>query len=159
MDADATVIGEEDNQQALRDLVRQLRSSVGIIPFIGAGLSAPAGFWGWTDFLLRSAASVGAGKNVEQLTGAGRYEEAAQVLEDGLGDRAFHDLIRQSFGEHRTRPDGLRDVALLPAISSGPVVTTNFDRVLERVFSDATRSLRRNSLALSARRRAIWNAP
>src|SRR5215831_5904118 len=73
MEPFATVIADEQNQQALRDLARQLRSPVGIVPFVGAGMSAPAGFWGWTDFLLRSASTIGIDAQIKQCTDAGRY--------------------------------------------------------------------------------------
>ena len=47
-----------DNKIYLPMLVRQM-SSAGIVPFVGAGLSAPFGFPQWTKFLLEAAEPVG----------------------------------------------------------------------------------------------------
>lgn len=71
-------------------------------------MSFPVGFPLWTDFLLESAKKIGAENKVKEHTDGGRYEEAAQLLEDRLGERGFHHLIRDWFGEHRMKEDGLK---------------------------------------------------
>jgi hypothetical protein len=41
-----------NNDFTLNVLVTQLRTSLGVLPFVGAGLSMLFGFSGWQDFLL-----------------------------------------------------------------------------------------------------------
>ena len=47
---------DEENGNSLDILIAQLRSPVGVVPFVGAGLSVPFGFPGWPDFLKGAAA-------------------------------------------------------------------------------------------------------
>jgi hypothetical protein len=125
-----------DNQPTLDLLVEQIRRR-GVIPLVGAGLSRPL-YPEWTTFLLESAANAGVEPALRALIDAGQYEEAADALLDAVGDTAFQDLMASTFG-----PEKLRDqpcpgaAAALPALVKGPVITTNFDRVLEKAFSDA----------------------
>ena len=44
-----------DNAATLRSLVAQVRSVVGVMPFVGAGMSVPFKFRTWKDFLLDQA--------------------------------------------------------------------------------------------------------
>ena len=133
----------EENQVKLSYLVRKLRSPSGVIPYIGAGMSASLGFPGWTDLLLNNAKEAGVKSKVKQLLADGQYEEAAQVIEDDMGRDAFHELIRESFGAHKLKGTLDSPVTLLPKITNGPVVTTNFDRVLEHAFEQGKRPFER----------------
>jgi hypothetical protein len=45
-----------ENIAHIQYLKLQLRSSLGVIPFVGAGISKPMGFPLWPDFLLQQAA-------------------------------------------------------------------------------------------------------
>lgn len=129
----------EENQLKLRDLVRKLRSPGGVVPYVGAGMSASLGFPGWTELLKNNAKEASVKSKVEQHLADGQYEEAAQVLEDDMGEEGFHELIRESFGSHKLKEHLDAPVTLLPKITSGPVVTTNFDRVLEQAFKQGKR--------------------
>ena len=129
----------EENQLKLRDLVRKLRSPGGVVPFIGAGMSASLGFPGWTALLTDNAKEDSVKSKVKQHLADGQYEEAAQVLEDDMSEEGFHELIRESFGAHKLKAPLDAPVTLLPKITSGPVVTTNFDRVLEEAFKQGKR--------------------
>jgi hypothetical protein len=40
------------NEFVLNALVTQLKTALGVLPFVGAGLSIPFGFKGWQEFLL-----------------------------------------------------------------------------------------------------------
>lgn len=128
-----------DNQANLRRLTDQLRTQIGVIPFVGAGLSIPFDFPGWSGFLLSLAQSAGIEAQVRRCIGAGEYEEAAEVLLLALNRRAFDDAIEDAFGDHKLRNKQLRGSAasLLPKIATGPAITTNFDHVLEEVFRTA----------------------
>lgn len=128
------------NRENLRLLVDQLRRPQRVVPYVGAGLSIPFGFPGWTDFLLSQAREGRIEQKIRGRIRLGQYEEAAEDLFGALGQRAFHDAIRRVFGDRQLEGKCLEGaVARLPGLAAGPVVTTNFDRVLERVFRDADR--------------------
>ena len=109
-----------------------------LVPFVGAGLSIPMGFPSWTGFLTPLAADCGKSAEIADLVDACRYEEAAEAVESGLGAEAFHTLVTHEFGKVRSYTGELKGALLtLPDLASGPVITTNFDRLLERVFAEA----------------------
>ena len=87
MDVVRKIEGIGRNKGNLRRLVEQLQTPQGVIPFVGAGLSIPLGFPGWTDFLLAEAESAGIRDKVQKLIDNGQYEEAAELLLDELGKR------------------------------------------------------------------------
>ncbi|MFL6212120.1 MAG: SIR2 family NAD-dependent protein deacylase [Pyrinomonadaceae bacterium] len=127
----------DKNEFMLRELVAQLKSALGVLPFVGAGLSIPFGFKGWQDFLLLQAERAGIGKKIRQRIKQGEYEEAAQDLLTALAYRDFQDALLDEYGDHKL--DGITldgTVTYLPRLASGPVITTNFDRVLEKAFED-----------------------
>jgi hypothetical protein len=123
-----------NNRWAIDQLVMQLQSPVGVIPFVGAGLSVPYGYKSWTDFLLTTSPHSSVRRIIADLIADGCYEEAAEKLLAELGPTAFNDQIRLQFGVPPTKKRPFTAAALLPAIVNGPVITTNFDHVLEFVF-------------------------
>jgi non-specific serine/threonine protein kinase len=136
----AEVEGLEENRDNLRRLVAQLCTPVGVVPFVGAGLSVPFGCPGWTDFLRAQAALADISERVQARIEAGEYEEAAEDLLEARGARAFHDAIGNAYGDHKLADKPLEGAAsFLPGLAAGPVITTNFDHVLERVFAAAGR--------------------
>jgi predicted ATPase/Tfp pilus assembly protein PilF len=70
------------------------------------------------------------------------YEEAAGDLMTALGTRRFQDLLAASFGDQalagRTIGGAVAELAKLPP---GPLITTNFDRVIETAFAQAKQKL------------------
>lgn len=134
----------EENSANLRRLIDQIKTPVSIIPFIGAGVSVPFGLLGWTSFLLSQAQLAGIKKGIQQRIKAGEYEEAAEDLLTNMGPRAFADAIEDKYGDHNFAGKELSGaVSLLPQFPAGPVITTNFDHVLERVFELANRPFER----------------
>jgi actin-like ATPase involved in cell morphogenesis len=125
---------------SFRQLRAQIRTSLGVVPFVGAGLSAACGLPGWTDLLTRLADQAATGVTVRELLARGQYEEAAEVVERATGARRFADLLVAILGAP-VRPAGA--VLRVPQLTRGPVITTNFDAVLETVFehNDAAFSL------------------
>jgi SIR2-like domain len=102
-----------------------------VIPFVGAGLSMPSGYPGWTSFLLRlrNESSILEADFASLLT-QGEYEEAAQRLfEDS--QKLFNEGLVNHFAGNR---DIWGPVQYLPFVFDGTVLTTNFDSVLKRVF-------------------------
>ena len=126
------------NRDNLQDLLEALSRDAGVIPFVGAGLSRPFGFPDWGGFLRQQAAKAGAEALIDARLARGEYEEAAEDLQTALGTLAFEDAIRRTFGV-RDVSAALPDSAMraLPALAGGPVLTTNFDRVLEAAFKEA----------------------
>jgi hypothetical protein len=130
-----SMIDMEENKVNLPLLVEQFKSGNGVIPFVGAGLSIPLGFPGWTKFLLEQGQSAGIKTEIKNRINAGEYEEAAEDLLNELKGRAFQDHLKYAYGDHNLEKKELDGaVSLLPQLVSGPVITTNFDHVLENIF-------------------------
>jgi len=84
----------EKNRPVQAALVQSLRSTMGVIPFVGAGLSAAFDFPQWGD-LLRRLAGPAQKKGVERHLRENAYEQAAQGTVRGpecheTGDRDHH---------------------------------------------------------------------
>lgn len=142
-DGIAEIEGIAGNAANLRRLVEQLRTPMRVIPFVGAGLSIPYGMPGWCPFLLKLAQGAGLETEIARHLQEERYEEAAADLLAGMGPRAFQDELCDTFGDARiTGRDSPAAAALLPHLSDGPVLTTNFDHVLETVFARAGKPFR-----------------
>lgn len=129
---------EKDNAIGLDRLTDQLKNRIGVTPFIGAGLSADFGFPQWTPFLRALADSDEAAQAaLERRIATGQFEEAAQEMMAAIGGhRAFQNQIEHQFGDWRLEDRQFSGaVRLVPHLSTGPVITTNFDHVIERVFA------------------------
>lgn len=104
-----------------------------ITPFIGAGLSIPCGCPGWTDY-LHDLASNGYGDPVDverRLREQGDYETVASELEEAMGITGFDGDVVATY----TTELSLRGaMLLLPALTDGFLITTNFDPIIERSF-------------------------
>ena len=126
-----------ENKMAFDLLVRQLRSPMGVVPFVGAGLSAPFGFPQWAKFLTDASEFHREPGKVLELIAKGDYIEAASVLWQDSPDR-FQMRVATAFGTD-VSPEQTRAgaVGLLPVLGPGPVITTNFDHVLETAFRAA----------------------
>src|SRR5260221_9999257 len=126
-----------NNEFVLDELVTQLKTALGVLPFVGAGLSIPFGFKGWQEFLLTMESPIPREK-ISQRIEQGEFEETAQDLLEALGDFDFQDARSIEFGEKKlaaVSPTGA--ASYLPRLTDGPIITTNFDRILEKVFADS----------------------
>jgi predicted ATPase/Tfp pilus assembly protein PilF len=137
------LLGDEPaNADHLPMLEEQFGTRAGIVPFVGAGLSAPFGFPAWGAFLTELAAEGGTVEKTKARLDAAQYEEAASDLMEALGHRRFQDLLAARFGDRRL--EGLRiegAVSALPDLPSGPIITTNFDRLIETAFAQRGRPI------------------
>lgn len=139
----------EERKSTLRDVTNQvlaaydnanrfsaLKKAYGsgnVVPFLGAGLSMPSGYPGWTKFLwnLQGESHVKA-DDLELLLSAGDYEEAAQLLHDDLGSALFNKQLQECFDRDWAATGAIN---LIPLVFSGSdIITTNFDKLLESVF-------------------------
>jgi hypothetical protein len=125
----------DKNRPVHAALVQSLRSSMGVIPFVGCGMSAAFKFPQWGD-LLRQLATQGQRNKVERHLRNNAFESAAEILYNrGRASDRLQEGITSSFD--RAIPDSEfidKAVTLLPYLTAGPVITTNYDRVLERAF-------------------------
>ncbi len=129
------------NAMYLGKLAEQCQKEGGIVPFVGAGMSAPFGFPQWGEFLLGTANNQELKAEIQERLDALEYEEAASLVGDKLGWRAFEDLLRRSFNDEKLPVSLAGAVTQLAKFRPGPIVTTNFDHVLETAFRDAGRPL------------------
>lgn len=126
------------NRDAVAALIQAFQRRQGIIPFVGAGLSFDWGFPLWGMFLVEVSRTAGIEAQVQKVLDGEDYELAAQSLELELGRREFNRLIAERFGKAlNARHIPSAAVHLLPGIATGPVITTNFDSVLETAFKAA----------------------
>ena len=130
----------EKNRSVRTALVQSLRSSMGVIPFVGAGASAAFSFPQWAD-LLRQLSGPTQRNGVERHLRNNDFERAAELLYDrGRAADRLQEGIASSFDREISDAEFAgKAVSLLPYLTAGPVITTNYDRVLERAFELANR--------------------
>lgn len=127
------ILENHEQQDRFRRLTEAYQSG-SVMPFVGAGLSMPSGYPSWTAFLRRQRKETAIiEEDFDRLIRDGFYEEAAQLIADEQGV-AFNEAVDNKFGCTRNL---FGSVELLPYVFSGSIVTTNFDNVLERSFSNA----------------------
>ena len=133
LDLASQVLGTHDNAHRFEAL-KKARSSQNVVPFLGAGLSMPSGYPGWTNFLwsLQEESHVNAA-DLESLLLLGDYEGAAQLIHDDLGSALFNKQLQECFDRGCSATGAIN---LLPLVfPDSNVVTTNFDKLLESAFS------------------------
>jgi hypothetical protein len=123
-----------ENQESLDYLIEQLRSPLGVIPFVGAGTSVDFKFPQWGQFLSSLAEGTKDEADLKRQIEKGEYEKAAEKLWEIDSDR-FQRSIDHTY-RRQLDPEKLSagPLSFLAALVNGPVITTNFDQVLEEVF-------------------------
>jgi SIR2-like domain len=122
-----------ENWRTTEALIAQLRSSVGIVPFVGAGLSVDFGVPSWPQFLTEAAEFHDAPEKVLAEIKASRLIQAATLL--ATDPDRFQAMVAAAFGAGVNPQKTLSfAVGRLPLLAAGPVITTNFDSVLETAF-------------------------
>jgi predicted ATPase len=126
-----------DNDVNVSALTEQIRCGVGVVPFVGAGMSVPFRYPQWGTFLRDLANRADMLQQIEKRLSAAEYEEAAEDLIGKFQNR-FQYYVEHHFGDHVLSGTTLTGaITLLPHLAIGPVLTTNFDSVLEHVFDEA----------------------
>ena len=127
------------NEQILKRLKMQLPH---LIPFVGAGLSAFA-YPQWAEALKEMAGWVTDTPCQKQVLQLAKQEplDAAQRLEELLGKTRLVQCMQKVFSSEKLKAHEAdlpgEAVYLLPLLfPQSPVITTNFDRILERVYGD-----------------------
>jgi formylglycine-generating enzyme required for sulfatase activity len=131
------ILGNTESNRVNLELLLEFRER--LVPFVGAGLSVDFGYPTWTDLLLRIAGEVGLRDQMKAQLANNQFEEAAETITKRYS-RQFNATLRQIFDREKLpKPLGRGAVRHLPRIARGPVLTTNFDAVLEQTFEDADR--------------------
>lgn len=138
---------EADRQNAIEMIQRENKRNLGavaegiaknhVIPFVGAGMSCPI-YGTWAEYLcsILPVIDTDGRRHLERQLAEGRYEEAAQNIQDEYGIR-FHDRTEEYFDRGKIRYAAVSPaMKLLPSLFQGPMVTTNLDRVIESVYAE-----------------------
>ncbi|NDW11161.1 SIR2 family protein [Dysgonomonas sp. 520] len=128
---------EIDKINIFTDLVQSIERKR-IAPFVGAGLCSSLGFPTWGTALkeiVNRLEDIDL-SNALELIDSFKYLDAAEILLE-QDETQFLNYITEKFSLRRDWDKEnivVSALKLLPAISSGCVITTNYDRVLEKVF-------------------------
>jgi len=128
-------LGNVDTLKVLSAHIKNKR----VNPFVGAGMSIEIyGSWGSAlERIKEGHLSVQEDKGVQKLIDGFYYEDAAEMISDKLGVTSYRDQLVAAFGTSLITDESLRRMTVkhLPRIfRESLVVTTNFDKVLERTF-------------------------
>lgn len=121
--------------------VRKLIESGGAIPFVGSGMSVPTGMPMWSTFLQETCHRT-LGFTVAELKtclDAGDYEDAASRIFGSMPVQLFNERFENNFKIKSNQVIG-GAVRLLPRLFESNLITTNFDTVLEQVYTTAERT-------------------
>ncbi len=103
-----------------------------VVPFVGAGISASAGFSTWNQHLRHQGKTAHIpSERIEALLASGAYETVLEEIEAVRGREVFIQEIRDEFSRNLTIPDVVWRISEL---FSDTVITTNYDRLLEQSF-------------------------
>lgn len=125
----------EFNADAIDELAEQLKVPDRVLPFVGAGLSFTYGLKGWKAYLLHHAKDRGISAEISEMLQKNEYEEAAALLKERMGRLDFQRAIQKEYGVKRLQqfePKGAS--CFLHKFTQGPILTTNYDRVIEKTF-------------------------
>ena len=108
-----------------------------IVPYVGAGLSAFE-FPLWDKFIRDLYKKYRNDKMPDDLM------VAAGLIEEELGKDNFRKILKKTFGVNRTTADWeeilnkakSEAVSVIPKLFSAPIITTNFDQILEHIHKD-----------------------
>lgn len=121
-----------DRNAARFDQLCDRLASGDVVPFIGAGLSAPGGFPTWKDHLRQQGRTAGIETAVvEDLLVQGLYEEIVDQIEQLRGDDVFGQELRDAFAKNGTIPPA---DYLVAELFQDTLITTNYDRLIEQSF-------------------------
>jgi len=106
-----------------------------VLPFIGAGMSKSAGCPEWKEYLLNLCQEAGLDSEAmrQRLEENGDYEGVMHELVTQLGEPRFNLDFERDFNP----PDDISGPVLsLPDLFDSCVITTNFDRILEKAYEN-----------------------
>jgi len=122
------------NLARFEDLKRSCQRGF-VIPFVGAGMSKSAGCPEWKEYLLNLCDDAKLDPDAIRIR-LEEYDDYEGVMNDlvtKLGENRFNLDFERDF---KTLDEITGAVTLLPKLFDCSVITTNFDRVLERVYEN-----------------------
>lgn len=130
------------NQRNLNSLVEKIKKN-SVVPFVGAGLSMlfENVYPSWDGFLKQTFKCFSDGLTLsENEFDKKNNEEKANFLFKNIGKATFADILQETFGIHHLEREACefidKSIYLLPLIfDSGLIVTTNYDKVIEKIFT------------------------
>ncbi|MFM5133147.1 SIR2 family protein [Aeromonas rivipollensis] len=120
----------------LVDAIRRQR----VAPFVGAGISFGVGYPLWGKALERLATQIGGDDLLKQIKNdlsCYRYLKVAELLyqkNDAYFDNFVQTEFRLKAAQEDEKPVFPPVIELLPRLASSCVITTNFDRLIEKRF-------------------------
>ncbi len=143
---DSVVEAMYEDNRAFLDEVLELARRQRLVPFVGAGFSQ-FHYRGWGSLLRGIAARCpDCQEELEGLLGKGEYEDAASLLQKEMGARGrgrrdvFLRAIDGEFGEGTVEgafAKMSRERRGIPRVFRGPILTTNYDLLIERAYREA----------------------
>ena len=122
------------NRIVYNSLCKEMKKGEGVLPFVGAGLSAFA-YDTWEQLLIKLSSDLSNKdkKSIQKAVKVGDYFTASDLLCEKYGETLFYNELRDVFSEDKIDDDELKKSAayLIPKLCQGDCITTNFDRVLE----------------------------
>jgi len=110
-----------------------------IVPYIGAGMSVFAGFKTWNNFIKEEYEKWFQKKpdDMDNIV-------AADLIEKKQKKDSFYENVRTSFGGNLNDADWKtilekaenQAISVIPKLFSGPIVTTNFDQIIEKTHKN-----------------------
>lgn len=109
-----------------------------VIPFLGAGFSANAGYPTWRDF-LRNQSEEYSIPEMKALIDANELTRAASLLEQKVTRTVLENIFSQVFGDDVYKNNGIdAKFELLFDVFQGTFITTNFDTLIESLYVQVT---------------------
>lgn len=133
---DCYYMGQYDNNQIVYNRLLEMVKRHNITPVIGAGISSWA-YPLWGRMLEGRLEEYGLQEEAGQLFKDGQYEKVASLLEKWLTPNGLIQLMEEIFdpAEMEKKANQCPDyLNLLPDLFTGPILTTNFDRGIERIY-------------------------
>jgi tetratricopeptide (TPR) repeat protein len=108
-----------------------------VVPYIGAGLSYFAGFPLWKSCLEKF---INEYCNNKAISTENLYDAADAIMEDIKSDK-FNEVFFDTFGGNLGKEDWniildkarKQAIFAIPNLFNGPIITTNFDQILEKI--------------------------
>lgn len=128
---------DSDNRDKFSRL-KKLCKSGNVTPFIGAGMCIPP-YASWRETLKMLLGDMpNEQKNLEALFEKGQYEQAADYVYKVKGKGEFEYSFKQIFSVDKIRTYGCSSaLKKIPYLFDGPVITSNYDKCIEKVYDDA----------------------
>ncbi|MBU3183253.1 SIR2 family NAD-dependent protein deacylase [Clostridium estertheticum] len=127
------------NQRNITKLIEKIKSNC-IVPYVGAGMSIlfENVYPSWNGFLHNTFEEFVSETERTKFDSLNN-EEKADFLNEEMGNRTFADHLKSTFGQKHLERESKefvgKSVYLLPIIfEKGLLITTNYDRVIEKMY-------------------------